>query len=731
MMGRKEALMPKFTKTKTTKNNDWVNGMTDLEVIETLEDLMRKHNPLWGRLSDPCCHYNAQDVQHIISIDARKHGISFAGVKEGTRLDTAFSYMLYLRVYSLMLMEYSPLACMAFRQQVTRYGLLDVISYLKDCADAYIQHRTLAQLLPTKKVIGNQIICDVIGAGVPEGERVVLQLLRFGKRFTVANAFTADRAYEELLRCNRKCASSQWAFRNDTSAGCYRSSHFRADLRRRMERRLARTFSKYGKGRNRESAYDFLRSKNAVKDACTCAGCKEIVFMRERGFMRYSPYTLGMIGITPGADLPNHKLLGDPVFYPRERDVNILCVPKTATTGRCISPEEVVAASDQMHIRYEMERGWKTLNVNAEVASGVNYYYQRANQEMAMTASVDGSLATIDLHSASDLVHLGFLDLFPEAMRSDMLLTRPTHFNINGKRYKSYIVSFMGCGFTYSLMSALLECILLETIEFVRVWNPDVDDRYSVVGDDIICSVDVAQTFMEILEIFGLEPNAEKSFFDPQPGFRESCGGDYWKGYYLTSAYWPRKLLTLQMNEKVTYDRHGSFETTSVDTLISLQHAISAFSVDAAELLGRVIINVWPEVSEDMYGGVQQSVWSRIPSIALRTVPHVEPTSSFPWKLVQTDLETKEVWYENGDPRVREHHSTTHVIRRSSDAEALRKHALKCKLKENPYTQIEDFLYLQYLEHGPHYEDALSELLHVSTRRTAEDYFSDVQYKRF
>lgn len=710
------------------------NSKTDVEVLRVITDMNRlagKFNPQWTRPADPNCYYSPQDVEHILAIDAKKHGIVWDGMQLQQLEDTCFSYMLYLRLYSVMLSEYSSLANVAFRQQVMRYGLLNVISNLKECADAYIAHHGLEQLLPNKKVIGNQIISDVIGRGVPEGERVVLQLLRFGKRFTVANGFTSERAFSELLRCNKKCATSQWEFRNDTSPGCYKSSAFRRDLRRRLERRLERTFSKYGKGKKCENVYDFLRSRNAVKDACTCAGCKEIVFMRERGFQRYTPYMLELIGIMPSTNLPNNKLLGKDVYYPPERDVNILCVPKTATTGRCISPEEVVAASDQMHIRYEMERSWKTLNRSGELESGVNYYCQRVNQELAMLGSVYGFLATIDLHSASDLIHLGLLDLLPENLRADILLTRPTHFNIGDRRYKSYIVSFMGCGFTYSLMSALLESIVLEAIELVRVWNPELSGAYSIVGDDIICESDVAITVMEILEMFGLEPNTEKSFYAPGPGFRESCGGDYWKGSYLTSVYWPRKLIKYQCKENVVFDRDGSPETTSVDTLISLQHAISTFSVDAAEMLGRVITNVWPDTSEDMYGGVQQSVWSRIPSTILKTVPHVDPKGSNPWKLVQTDLDTKTALYEAGDPRVREHHSTTHVITRPSDTAALLNHASKCKLRKNAYLPVDRFIYLQYLEHGPHYEDALSELLHVSTRRSPSDYFGEKAYKRF
>ena len=242
-------------------------------------------------------------------------------------------------------------------------------------------------------------------------------------------------------------------------------------------------------------------------------------------------------------------------------------------------------------------------------------------------------------------------------------------------------------------MSAVLEAIVLEAEELVKAWTDIEPLAYSVVGDDIICDTRIAETLIDLLGMLGLEPNREKSFYDPTSNFRESCGGDYWKGSFLTTCYWPRKLLTLG-REVVRYDRFGSSETQTVDTLISLQHAISQFSLESAEMLGSIITSIWPEVTEDAYGGVRQSVWSCAPRTKLRTVPHVDrslDTSSF--TLVHMTRDERVRAWMDGLPYVREHHSTSRVDRVPLPG-VLTNHANKCKLQTNVYMLTDNYLYM-------------------------------------
>lgn len=53
-----------------------------------------------------------------------------------------------------------------------------------------------------------------------------------------------------------------------------------------------------------------------------------------------------------------------------------------------------------------------------------------------------------------------------------------------------------------------------------------------VYGDDIIVPVDCVDPVVDLLEAFGLKVNKSKSFWNGK--FRESCGGDYYDGTWVT-----------------------------------------------------------------------------------------------------------------------------------------------------------------------------------------------------
>lgn len=57
----------------------------------------------------------------------------------------------------------------------------------------------------------------------------------------------------------------------------------------------------------------------------------------------------------------------------------------------------------------------------------------------------------------------------------------------------------------------------------------------SVFGDDIICPTDCAKSVTAALVFFGFKLNEEKSFVSGK--FRESCGGDYFKGLDMRPHY--------------------------------------------------------------------------------------------------------------------------------------------------------------------------------------------------
>lgn len=150
-------------------------------------------------------------------------------------------------------------------------------------------------------------------------------------------------------------------------------------------------------------------------------------------------------------------------------------------------------------------------------------------------------LATIDLKSASDLISKAVVKLLmPAGWFSILNCLRTSCLEIDGKRYILERFSSMGNGFTFEL----------ETILFLAIARAASShkDAVSVFGDDIICHLDDYSNVVLALRWFGFLLNEEKSFHSGD--FRESCGGDYFKGapvrpYYLKdSPNEPQKLLS-------------------------------------------------------------------------------------------------------------------------------------------------------------------------------------------
>jgi len=168
------------------------------------------------------------------------------------------------------------------------------------------------------------------------------------------------------------------------------------------------------------------------------------------------------------------------------------------------------------------------------LAFGVNLKDQRINRNRARLSSMDGSLATVDLSSASDnIAYAVVLDLLPIRW-FELLSTWRTSSVYYKKRNITNIVlqkfSTMGNGFTFELQSLIFYALAYACCVYYKV-TPDV----SVYGDDIILPSTLFYQFSGILSSLGFTVNSEKSFFEGN--FRESCGGDFVNGINVRPFY--------------------------------------------------------------------------------------------------------------------------------------------------------------------------------------------------
>jgi hypothetical protein len=234
-----------------------------------------------------------------------------------------------------------------------------------------------------------------------------------------------------------------------------------------------------------------------------------------------------------------------------ERPVKVIAVPKTLKTPRIIAIEPTAMQYCQQALShslvYALEH-WSELTqswVGKDSALGrffVGFEKQEPNRLLAFKGSLDGSLATLDLSEASDRVlnqHVQLLFArFPQLSEA-IQATRsrkadvPGHGVLTLNKYAS-----MGSALCFPV-----EAMVFTTVIFAAIANErrvplnrrfmmSLRGKVRVYGDDIIVPVEYVYPVIRALEAFGLKVNRDKSFWNGK--FRESCGGDYFNGEWVT-----------------------------------------------------------------------------------------------------------------------------------------------------------------------------------------------------
>lgn len=206
------------------------------------------------------------------------------------------------------------------------------------------------------------------------------------------------------------------------------------------------------------------------------------------------------------------------------RGNRISFVPKTVETDRIIAVEP--------HLNVYFQNGIGRMLRKRLLRAGVNLNDQTTNQRLARQGSLDDSLATIDLSSASDTVsRLLVEELLPEDWHQWMDLTRCAEGKFQGKWLRFEKFSSMGNGFTFDLESLIfwaLSKAVCDLEQYNSFW-------VNVFGDDIVIPSGIYGKVVEVLSWCGFTVNDKKSFM--QGPFRESCGKDYLLGADVRPVY--------------------------------------------------------------------------------------------------------------------------------------------------------------------------------------------------
>lgn len=241
-------------------------------------------------------------------------------------------------------------------------------------------------------------------------------------------------------------------------------------------------------------------------------------------------------------------------------------VPKDFTKYRSI----VTEPSLDMFFQLGLHRYLTALSRRQGIIPETQWKHAR---KLAREGSAFGTYATIDSTSASDTIyldHLVDLGIFPVWFATLLREIKSPLLTYKGKTLKISMAGTMGCGFTFAVMTALLTCL-------VRVVYKSLDipltSGFSVWGDDVIVVTPAYERTMRLMGLLGFIPNPSKSYHEGY--FRESCGGDFYKGVAVRGIYC--KKLDTKHDVYSLFNRllHWSCRTGIIlfDTLRYLYHA--------------------------------------------------------------------------------------------------------------------------------------------------------------
>lgn len=231
----------------------------------------------------------------------------------------------------------------------------------------------------------------------------------------------------------------------------------------------------------------------------------------------------------------------DSVDVEDELPVQVVFVPKTGKGPRTIAMEPVC----MQYTQQALSKALISAIEKSKICSGhVNFTDQSINRSLAIGASVDRSLSTLDLSSASDRVPWSLVKRMLSSSQDFLGATdacRSRRAQINGDLIDLHKFASMGSALCFPIESMYF--FTLCTLALLRKQHlpPTVGNCYAVTrsvyvyGDDLIVPTRDVDAIVATLQEFNCKVNVDKSFWKGY--FRESCGMDAYLGYEVTPTY--------------------------------------------------------------------------------------------------------------------------------------------------------------------------------------------------
>lgn len=230
------------------------------------------------------------------------------------------------------------------------------------------------------------------------------------------------------------------------------------------------------------------------------------------------------------------------------RDLNLVRGSRFTTVDKQWDTDRGICIEPSVNVFYQLGIG-KVITRALSRAGLDKKSSQVAHRSLARLGSLTGAVATIDLSNASDTISEILIKLLlPHDWWTLLASVRCTHSLVKGRWVRLEKFSSMGNGFTFELETLVFYTLAKTVAELEGIredpFTPGL--TISAYGDDIIVPSSIASSMISSLKFFGFTINETKSFV--KGPFRESCGGDYFRGFDVRPFY-----LKDELNENHRY----------------------------------------------------------------------------------------------------------------------------------------------------------------------------------
>lgn len=225
-----------------------------------------------------------------------------------------------------------------------------------------------------------------------------------------------------------------------------------------------------------------------------------------------------------------------------ESPARVVSVPKTLKTPRIICVEPSYMMVRQQSVLLKLVEWLESGRLGFK---SIGFTDQTVNKEWARLGSLDGSLATIDLSDASDLVSLDFVKAMFKTCPTFLeylLESRTSSSRLpDGSLVKLRKFASMGSALCFPIEAMAFFTIVITAMikdsgrSVTRKRIRDCARTVRIYGDDIIIPTRNVDSVVRFLSLYGMKVNKSKSYYTGF--FRESCGGDYYRGHDVTPVY--------------------------------------------------------------------------------------------------------------------------------------------------------------------------------------------------